>query len=132
MPRRQTDVLRNLDDPLKVLGVLTFRSCGLVFIVFAGSVGLDLVTGLLSVLPPKDLGLVWALSLTAGAAAGLAYAERHEDQHLVPSAIAYYASRPWRVIYSGATIERSHRVWVEEATRARAAEAGRVAPRGRA
>ena len=119
MPRRQTDVLRNLDDPLKVLGILTFRSCGLVFIVFAGSVGLDLVTGILSVLPPKDLGLVWALSLTVAAATGLAYAERHEDQHLVPSAIAYYVSRPWRVIYGGAGLESGRRVWVEEVTRAR-------------
>jgi hypothetical protein len=36
----------------------------------------------------------------------LAYAERHDDEHLVPSAIRYYVSRRWRVLYSGARAYR--------------------------
>ena len=35
MARRQTAVLRNLDDPLRVLGLLSLRSCGLVLFLFA-------------------------------------------------------------------------------------------------
>ena len=35
-------------------------------------------------------------------AAVLAYTERHDDEHLVPSAIRYYASRRWGVLYGGA------------------------------
>jgi hypothetical protein len=101
MTRRQSECYRNLDDPLKVFSLLTMKSCGLVVLFYAGAVASDLLFGLCSLI----FGDWSFLAQLAGAilfGAGLAFAERHDDEHLVPSAIRYYLSRRWRVLYGGA------------------------------
>jgi hypothetical protein len=103
--RRQTGVLRNLDDPLK-LGPLTVRSWGVVLVAFSVLAAVDQLTGLLSLLPPFRLGMVWEVLGAAATALTLAYMERHEDEHFVPSLIRFYLSRPERFVYSAAANER--------------------------
>ena len=100
MHRRSSECLRNLDDPLKVFSVLTIKSCGLVLLFYAGAVATELVFGLWSLVfgPWSFLGQLGAAGVLAVA---LAIAEKHDDEHLVPSAIRYYASRRWLVLYSG-------------------------------
>ena len=100
MNRRQSECFRNLDDPLKILSLLTAKSCGLVLLFYAGLVMSELLFGVCSLL----FGAWSFLAQLAGAlllGAVLAYTERHDDEHLVPSAMRYYASRRWRVLYSG-------------------------------
>ncbi len=101
MKRRQSECFRNLDDPLKIFSLLTIKSCGLVLLFYAGAVGCELLFGLWS-----GLFREWSFLAQLGAAgilgSVLAYTERHDDEHLVPSAIRYYASRRWRVLYGGA------------------------------
>lgn len=104
MNRRQSECYRNLDDPLKVFSLLTVKSCGLVLLFYAVLVMSELLFGLCSLF----FG-AWSFLAQIGAAfvfgAMLAFTERHDDEHLVPSAIRYYASRRSRVLYSGARSE---------------------------
>jgi hypothetical protein len=94
-----------LDDPLKIFSLLTVKSCGLVLLFYAGTVATELVFGLWSLLFRE--GSFLAQLASAGLlCAVLAYTERHDDEHLVPSAIRYYASRRWRVLYCGACTDR--------------------------
>jgi hypothetical protein len=105
MTRRQSECFRNLDDPLKIFSLLTVKSCGLVLLFYAGLVMSELLFGLCSLL----FGPWSFLAQIAGAVllgAVLAYTERHDDEHLVPSAIRYYLSRRWRVLYSGGHCDR--------------------------
>jgi hypothetical protein len=100
MTRRQSECFRNLDDPLKIFSLLTVKSCGLVLLFYGCSVGAELLFGLFSLL----FGGWSFLAQLGGAlvvAAVLAYAERQDDEHLVPAAIRYYLSRRWRVLYAG-------------------------------
>jgi len=101
MKRRQSECFRNLDDPLKIFSLLTVKSCGLVLLFYAAAVATELLFGLWSLIFRE-----WSFLAQLGAAgllgAVLAYTERHDDEHLVPSAIRYYASRRWRVLYGGA------------------------------
>jgi hypothetical protein len=101
MKRRQSECFRNLDDPLKIFSLLTVKSCGLVLLFYAGALLSELLFGLCSLIVGG-----WSFLAQIGASALLgvilAFAERHDDEHLVPSAIRYYASRRWRVLYSGA------------------------------
>ncbi len=105
MTRRQSECFRNLDDPLKVFSLLTVKSCGLVLLFYASTVLLELLFGLFTLLFGG-----WSFLAQIGAAlvlaAILAHAERQDDEHLVPAAIRYYASRRWRVLYSGALGDR--------------------------
>jgi hypothetical protein len=101
MTRRQSECYRNLDDPLKILSLLTVKSCGLVLLFYGWAVAGELLFGLWSLLF-GDWSFLAQIGAAGVLAAGLAYAERHDDEHLVPSAIRYYASRRWRVLYSGA------------------------------
>lgn len=101
MTRRQSECFRNLDDPLKIFSLLTVKSCGLVLLFFAATVASELLFGVCSLLF-ADLSFLAQIGATALLALVLSYAERHDDEHLVPSAIRYYASRRWRVLYSGA------------------------------
>jgi hypothetical protein len=100
MKRRQSECFRNLDDPLKIFSLLTVKSCGLVILFYAAAVATELVFGLWSLFFHE-----WSFLAQLGAAAMVAmflvYAERHDDEHYVPSAIRYYISRRWRVLYSG-------------------------------
>ena len=105
MTRRQSECYRNLDDPLKILSLLTARSCGLVLLFYGGMVASELLFRLWSLLF-GDWSFVAQIGAAALLAACLAYAERHDDEHLVPSAIRYYASGRWRVLYSGARADR--------------------------
>ena len=105
MTRRQSECFRNLDDPLKVFALLTMKSCGLVILFFAATVASELVFGLCSLLF-GDLSFLAQIGAAALLGMVLAYAERHDDEHLVPSAIRYYVSRRWRVLYSGARAYR--------------------------
>ena len=109
MARRQTPVLRNLDDPLRVLGLLSLRSCGLVLFLFAALHGVESVTGLLTLLTG---GWAFLAELLAAAAAAfvLSVAEQTDDEHLVPSALRFYLSRPATVLYSGGQAAREHRL----------------------
>ena len=101
MTRRQSECFRNLDDPLKIFSLLTVKSCGLVLLFFAATVASELLFGLCSLLF-ADLSFLAQIGASALLAVLLAYAERHDDEHLVPSALRYYVSRRWRVLYSGA------------------------------
>jgi hypothetical protein len=105
MTRRQSECYRNLDDPLKILSLLTVKSCGLVLLFYGGTVASELLFGLWSLLF-GDWSFLAQIGAAGVLAACLAYAERHDDEHLVPSAIRYYASRRWRVLYSGARTDR--------------------------
>jgi hypothetical protein len=99
--RRQSECYRNLDDPLKVFSLLTVKSCGLVLLFYAALVMSELLFGLCSLV----FGAWSFLGQIGGAVllgAVLAYTERHDDEHLVPSAIRYYISRRSRILYSGA------------------------------
>ena len=97
MTRRQSECFRNLDDPLKVFSLLTVKSCGLVLLFYASTVLLELLFGLFTLLFGG-----WSFLAQIGSAlvlaAVLAHAERQDDEHLVPAAIRYYASRRWRVL----------------------------------
>jgi hypothetical protein len=105
MTRRRSECFRNLDDPLRVFSMLTVKSCGLVVLFYAGTVLAELLFGLFSLLFGG-----WSFLAQLGAAllvaVALGYAERQDDEHLVPSAIRYYVSRRWRVLYGGASADR--------------------------
>jgi hypothetical protein len=106
MKRRQSECFRNLDDPLKIFSLLTVKSCGLVLLFYAGAVATELLFGLWSLLF-REWSFLAQLGAAALLGAVLAYTERHDDEHLVPSAIRYYASRRWRVLYGGARNDHS-------------------------
>jgi hypothetical protein len=101
MTRRQSECFRNLDDPLKIFSLLTVKSCGLVLLFYGAAVASELIFGLWELIFGD-----WTFLAQLGAAGLLAvvlvYAERHDDEHFVPSAIRYYVSRRSRVLYSGA------------------------------
>ena len=101
MTRRQSECFRNLDDPLKIFSLLTVKSCGLLVLFYAATVASELLFGLCSLLF-GDWSFLGQIGATALLGMFLVFAERHDDEHLVPSAIRYYASRRWRVLYSGA------------------------------
>ena len=101
MNRRQSECFRNLDDPLKIFSLLTVKSCGLVLLFYGSTVASELVFGLWSLIF-GDWTFLGQLGAAGLLALGLVYAERHDDEHLVPSAIRYYVSRRSRVLYSGA------------------------------
>ena len=50
MTRRQSECYRNLDDPLKILSLLTVKSCGLVLLFYGGAVASELLFSLWSLL----------------------------------------------------------------------------------
>ena len=97
MKRRQSECFRNLDDPLKIFSLLTVKSCGLVLLFYAGAVLSELLFGLFSLLV-GDWSFLAQIGASALLGVILAFAERHDDEHLVPSAIRYYVSRRWRVL----------------------------------
>jgi len=99
--KRQSDVLRNLDDTLKLFGVISLRSCGLVIMFFSVAFGLEWGLKIWSLLF-GSLAILTIVAVTAVMVAALAIVENREDEHLVPSAIRYYLKRQWRVVYSGA------------------------------
>ena len=90
MPRRQSEVLRNLDTPLKVVGIITIKSCGVVLLYFVCTQALDmlhfwtLIAGRWAWFVQNGSVLVLALILV--------YIERNEDEHLVPQAISWFVS----------------------------------------
>ena len=100
MARRSSPVLRNLDDPLRILNLLSLRSCALVLVVYAGANALEVLLGLFTLLF-GGLAFLGELGVAALVACVLALAERSDDEHLVPSALRYYASGSWRVLWSG-------------------------------
>ena len=106
--RRQTRVLRNLDEPLKLLGLLTTRSCGLLLIFYTAAYLIDLVLGVWTWVF-GDLALVGQIGATIVLGFVLAFVERHEDEHHVPAAIVYHLQRPWRWVYSGAGHDSFHK-----------------------
>lgn len=97
-------MLRNLDDPLRLLNLLSLRSCGLVLIFYTVVWSLQAFFSLWSFLFGGWAFLV-PLAAAGLLALGLSLAERSDDEHLVPSAIRYYLTRPWIVLYSGAACE---------------------------
>jgi hypothetical protein len=101
--RRETVCQRNLDDPLKLFGLITIRSSGLVLMVFGLAHFLEMTTGVWSHMFGAWSVLVGELGLAAGVGVVLAWTERYEDEHYVPSMFRYYLSRRWRFVYSGGT-----------------------------
>lgn len=93
-------MLRNLDEPLKLLGLLSTRSCGLLLLFHSASYALDLLLGFWSWIL-GDLALLAQIAVTALLGIALAAIERHEDEHHVPAAISFYLTRPWRSVYTG-------------------------------
>jgi hypothetical protein len=100
MARRQTHVLRNLDDNLKVFNLLTVKSCGLVVLVYAACFAAELVFRLFTLLF-GHVGSLAQFGVAGVAVAALAWVERYEDEHYVPSMIDYWRARPWRTLYAG-------------------------------
>ena len=98
--RRQNAVLRNLDEPLKLFGLLTMRSCALLLFFYSACYMLDLTLGVWSWMF-GDLSLLGILGLTGLVGIVLVHVERQEDEHHVPGMIKFYLSRPGRFIYSG-------------------------------
>lgn len=92
MTRRVCEPLRNLDDTLRVFHLLTFRSCGIVLVLFSASHGLEWATRIWSGLF-GDSSFVVELALALVVAIALAVVERQEDEFFVPSAVRYYAER---------------------------------------
>lgn len=101
MARRQSPVLRNLDDPLRVLNLLSLRSCGLVFVSYALANVLEVTLGIFT-FAFGSLAFLGELGLPTIVGVALALAERTDDEHLVPSAMRYYLSRRSSTLYSGA------------------------------
>jgi hypothetical protein len=94
--RRRSEVLRKLDDPLKVLGVFTPRSCMLLAGVYVG--------GLLCLLAVNGLTLTntfGLLLLVAVLGLTVAAIEKQTDEHYVWAALRYLTSQRWRYVYSG-------------------------------
>lgn len=109
MARRQSQVHKNLSDTLKLFGVISFRSCGLVVVVNGLLQAVELLGHPFSRLLGDFFGIAFQLGVTALVATLLAWVERYADEHYVPSAIRYYTQRPWRVLYSAARNERGPR-----------------------
>jgi hypothetical protein len=99
--RRETACQRNLDDPLKLFGIITVRSSGLVLMVFGVAHFIEMTTGLWSRLFGAWSVLLGELGLAAVFGMLLAWTERYEDEHYVPSMLRYYASGRWRFIHAG-------------------------------
>jgi len=93
-------VLRNLDDPLRVLNLLSLRSCGLVFVSYAFATLLEVLFGLFTFVF-GSLAFLGELGFAAIVAAALTLAERTNDEHLVFSAIRYYLTQRPSTLYSG-------------------------------
>jgi hypothetical protein len=91
MARRVSEPLRNLDDSLRVFHVLTFRSCGLVMAFFSLCHGLEWQFRTWSILF-GSLSFAFELAVSGGLALVLAWIERHDDEHYVPSAVRFYAN----------------------------------------
>ena len=135
MPRRQTEVLRNLDDSLRILNLLTLRSCGLVVVFYSLCFALELAFGAFTALFGPG-GFPAQLALTAALAFALSWVEKHDEEHYVPSALRYLAERPWRRIYGAAALApRAPRSRIEDVLRAaneaREEEAAATSPRAR-
>lgn len=99
--RRQNRVLRNLDEPLKLFGLLTTKSCGLLLSFYSGCYVLDVAFGVWTWMF-GELSLLGLLGLTGVVGIVLVHVERHEDEHHVPGMIRFYLARPGRFVYSGA------------------------------
>lgn len=97
--RRRSEVYRNIDDPLKVMGLLSLKSCSLLLGLYAASYFLDLLTGLWHLVFGAASFLI-EIAIFALAALALCYAEKQDDEHLVPAMLRYTFSRRWRVLYS--------------------------------
>ena len=117
MPRRQTAVLRNLDDSLRILNFLTLRSCGLVVVFYSLCFALELAFSVFSVLFGAG-GFVVQLALAAAVAFALSWVEKHDDEHYVPSALRFFGERPWRFVYGAAALAQGQRSRVEDVLRA--------------
>ncbi len=100
MTRRKSECFRNLDDPLRIFSLLTVKSCGLVVLFYGAMVAAELLFGVFSLFF-GGLSFIGQLGAAALFAIVLVYAERHDDEHFVPSAFRYYVSRRWTVLYSG-------------------------------
>jgi hypothetical protein len=100
--RRRSEVLRNLDDPLKVMGLLTPRSCMSLGVIFLAGFSVMLLVGGLGFV---NMALLLAFLSVLGSA--LAVAEKQTDEHHLWAACRYAVSGRWRVLYSGG--HRPHR-----------------------
>jgi hypothetical protein len=91
MAKRVSEPLRNLDDSLRVLHLLTFRSCGIVLAFFSICHALEWQMRSWSRLF-GSLSFAMELLLTGALALLLAWVERHDDEYFVPAALRYYAA----------------------------------------
>ena len=98
--RRQSEVLRNLDDRLRVFGLLSFKSLLLLVALYQLNVAVDLLTGFWRAAFGR-FGILLETALFAGLGLLLAIVERQDDEHLVPAMVRYGIERPWRWIFTG-------------------------------
>jgi len=118
--RRRSEVFRNIDDSLKVMGFLSMKSLGLLFVLYLLSYALDVTLGFWRLLFGRA-GVLVELCLFGCIAFALAYAERQDDEHLVPAMVRYWLSRRWAVLYSGAALDGWPRHELEQALATRGA-----------
>ncbi len=118
MARRQTQVHKNLSDTLKLFGVISFRSCGLVVVVNGLLQAIELMGHPLARLLGDFAGIVLQFAITGAVAVALAWIERYTDEYHVPSAIRFFVQRDWRYLYSAARNERGPRQSLECVLRA--------------
>jgi len=126
--RRRSEVFRNIDDSLKVLGVLSMKSLGLLFLLYAALYLLDVGLGLSRLLFGRAGALIELLVL-ASAALVLSYAERQDDEHLVPAMLRFHLSRRSRVLYSAAAPDGRPDCAAGRVLSRRVTEAARLAAR---
>jgi len=118
--RRRSEVYRNIDDSLKVGGLLTLKSCAILFGLYFVSYLADLLTNFWRLFGPGGFVLEAGFFVVVGTL--LLYAERQDDEHLIPAMVRFWVARPWRVLYSGFTPDGwpAHDLeWVFEARGAR-------------
>lgn len=106
MARRKTRVLRKLDDPVRLAGVLTVRSAGLLGVFGGVLLYAELTLSVFSALAGPVLAPAVILAVIGLAGAGLLAVERHEDEHYVPALIRYYVSGRWRGVWSAGVVAR--------------------------
>lgn len=104
MARRKTQVLRKLDDPVKLGGVVTVRTAGLLCLSTVTTLYSEVTLSLFSGLFGRRAGLPVMLVIIASLALALVAAERHEDEHFVPSLVRYYASGRWRGVFAAGVV----------------------------
>jgi hypothetical protein len=99
MARRERVVKKLLDEPLKVLDLLTVRSCALVLFAFVATYLVGLLSGLWTRMG-GHWGTLGPLVVAVPLAFVLRLVEANEDEHVAFAAIRFYLSRRTRCLFT--------------------------------